>query len=152
MKHTKKVISVVVILTLLLGIFSPLAVSANCDFLEGGIRYKYNSTTCVLDVYSEGSYNANGVPSTSQYYPLWQNIRNDANKIIFHNGIKTTGADSFSYFTSVVTISFCNTINRINLCSFMYCTSLQTLVTPVPVRSLYIGIQAFYGLNHLDRL
>lgn len=139
----KKVLSLLLSLTMLLSIVSVVDFSAYADTLTTGkcgknVTYSFDTETGVLTINGEGdmeNYNYNNYKNNPFYK------KSNIKTVIIKNGVTSIGSYAFEDCTSLTSVTIPNSVTSIGDWAFDGCTSLTSVTIPNSVTS--IGSSAF---------
>ena len=157
MKHTKKLLSILLSLLMLLGALPLLSFAANDT-----IQYTYDADTKTLTVTGTGAMDdadvdfdslfdsENPFDTTKLPYAWYQTYGREAEAIVVGENITRIGAGAFMDFCNVTSVTLPSTLTAIGEGAFMFCEALQTISFPAGLTE--IGPFAFCatGLTAVD--
>ncbi len=142
----KKIISLLLSLTMLLSIVSVVDFSAFASVKTGScgnnVTYSLDTSTGVLTISGTGAMN----DYSSTNSPFKYN--SDVKSVIIENGITSIGDYAFRGCTSLTNITIPNSVTSIGRHAFWYCTSLTSIAIPDSVTS--IDYSAFSDCTSLE--
>ncbi len=132
----KKVISLLLSLTMLLSIVSVVDLSAYADTLTTGkcgenVTYSFESDTGVLTIRGTGKMTDYG---RNHYSPF--NRNSNIKLVDIENGVTSIGNSAFSECTSLISVTIPDSVTSIGNGAFSICTSLTNLRIPNSVTSI----------------
>ena len=148
----KKIISLLLSLTMLLSIVSVVDFSAYADTLTTGkcgknVTYSLDTSTGVLTISGTGdmeNYNYNNYEKNPFYK------KSNIKTVIIKNGVTSIGDYTFRDCTSLKSVTIPDSVTSIGRCAFDDCTSLTSITIPDSVTS--IGDFAFSGCTSLTNV
>ena len=148
----KKIISLLLSLTMLLSIVSVVDFSAYADTLTTGkcgknVTYSFDTSTGMLTISGTGdmeNYNYNNYEKNPFYK------KSNIKTVIIKNGVTSIGDYTFRDCTSLTSVTIPNSVTSIGYSAFYNCTSLTGATIPNSVTS--IGGSAFYGCTSLTSI
>ena len=145
----KKIISLLLSLTMLLSIVSVVDFSAYADTLTTGkcgknVTYSLDTSTGVLTISGEGDME-NYIYGNNPFYK-----KSNIKTVIIKNGVTSIGSCAFYYCTSLTSITIPDSVTSIGSSAFYGCTSLTSVAIPNSVTS--IGSSAFSGCTNLTSI
>ena len=145
----KKLISVLLSLCLIAGVFSAMPIRANADYFSGSYAYTVTdgeATIRFVDTYIYHGKNIT-VPSTIDGYPV-TGLADGAfescgslEEIILPDSITTIGSEAFYNCYSLERIVIPEGVTEIGDMAFVYCSSLTSITLPASI--CFIGEDAF---------
>ena len=146
MKKTKKVLSIVLSLTLLLSAFAGVDFSAYALAKSGkcgkNVSYEFNSSTGELTISGKGDMD--DYESSS---PFRGNTK--IKTVAIKKGVTRIGWNAFNDCKEITSVSIGNSVEIVNDCSFANCSKLKSIKFPDKV--LYIGYHAFVNCTGLKK-
>ena len=145
----KKIISLLLSLTMLLSIVSVVDLSAYADTLTTGkcgvnVTYSFDTSTGVLTISGTGdmeNYNYNNYEKNPFYK------KSNIKTVIIKNGVTSIGDGTFFYCENLTSITIPDSVISIGDSAFYNCKSLTNITIPNSVTS--IGERAFDGCSRL---
>lgn len=151
----KKKLSIVLAISIILGIFSGLEITANALDSSGScgtsVYYTFNSSTGLLTISGSGAmtnfpYDNEGGRGSSSFFSGQKSIK----KIIVNYGVTSIGEGAFSNCTGLTSATIPGSVTSIHDYSFSGCNKLTSITIPDSVKS--IGERAFGGCSSLTSI
>ena len=142
----KKIISLLMSLTMLLSIVSVVDFSAYADTLTTGkcgvnITYSFDTSTGMLTISGTGKMTA----YSYDHSPFYKNTNIES--VSIEDGVTSIGDGTFCYCENLTSITIPDSVTSIGRYAFECCTSLSSVTIPDSVTS--IGVAAFDGCTSL---
>ena len=139
----KKIISLLLSLTMLLSIVSVVDFSAYADTLTTGkcgvnVTYSFDTSTGMLTISGTGDMADYSFGNSSPF-----DSNSNIKSVIIENSVTSIGSCAFDGCTSLTSVTIPNSVTSIGDNAFHGCTSLTSVTIPNSVTS--IGIYTFRG-------
>lgn len=143
----KKIISLLLSLTMLLSIVSVVDFSAYADTLTTGkcgvnVTYSFDTSTGMLTISGTGDMADYSFGNSSPF-----DSNSNIKSVIIENSVTSIGSCAFDGCTSLTSVTIPNSVTSIGDNAFHGCTSLTSVTIPNSVTS--IGIYTFRGCTSL---
>lgn len=146
----KKIISLLLSLTMLLSIVSVVDFSAYADTLTTGkcgvnVTYSFDTSTGMLTISGTGDMADYSFGNSSPF-----DSNSNIKSVIIENSVTSIGSCAFDGCTSLTSVTIPNSVTSIGDCAFYNCTSLTSVTIPDSVTS--IGRDVFYYCTSLKSI
>ena len=141
----KRVIGLILILSILLSLFSGLSFNSFADDLPSSgscgtdVYYTFDSSTGLLTISGRGGINV----YSFEY-------QNSIKTVVINSGVTSIGSWAFYYCSKITSITIPASVTSIAAYAFRYCSSLTNITIPDSVTS--IGSYAFSGCSGLKSI
>ncbi len=153
---TKKLLSLLLTVTLLLGLVAGLGITASAETVSGDCGANGSNVTWSFDT-ETGKLTITGAGEMDNYdyynevKAPWSSYQSSIKSVIIESGITNIGSNAFFYCDSLTSVNLPNTITSIGNYAFQGCSSL-TSVTFLPIGVTRIGKAAFAQCNSLTSI
>ena len=149
MKSVNKILSLVLCLTMVLGVFAVVPFSAGAAEADVAETGESSGTTgdCTWTLDDNGVLTISGNGAMADYVGMYDKILpipwgRSITKVIIEDGVTIIGACAFYDCTGLTSVDIPDSVTRIGMFAFLGCTGLTNVDIPDSVTS--IGTDAFY--------
>lgn len=148
----KKVLSLVLVATMLFSIFAGLQISSSAVEPEGkcgkNVNYTFDKAKGTLTISGSGDmYNySNYVDDDYKGSPFYFDY--GVKSVVIENGVTSIGSAMFFYCREIESVTIPDSVKSIGASAFEYCSSLKSVTVPNSVTT--IGDLAFSGCSSLE--
>lgn len=150
MKKTQKLLSCLLVLTLLLGMTSMFSLGTSAAVVTGtcgtGLTYSFDTTTGQLTIAGNGAMYDYGAPESGNEAP-WYSYSLQVKSVVINYGVTTIGSYAFYNFIECLSYSIPATVTSVGEWSFAHNAKLPQITLPNSVE--LVEAFAFYQCENL---
>ena len=140
----KKTVFILLTLALLLCLFPTFAVATTSGQCGDNLYWSYEASSSILVIQGSGEMYDN----INNSFGWWDALKFHVTEIILPEGLTSIGANAFSDFSGLKTITIPNNVTNIGTCAFYNCKGLTNITLSNSVTD--IGPSAFNGCTSLE--
>jgi len=139
-KMLKKALSIILIIAILVVPMNTEKVNAATGTWDAG----YTAGTVTAKLTSDGTMTITGTGAMKVYndtsLPPWYSVRDSITKVVYGEGVTTSGQYAFTNCANLVDIEFSSTVTVLSSNTFYKCSKLETVVLPNKITTGWSGV------------